>query len=38
MGAWSRHSKTHVVHMAAGDFYGSEQSTVIAEAGSCASS
>jgi len=34
MGTWSRDSKTHVVHMAAGDFYGSEQSAVIAEAGS----
>ena len=34
MGAWSRDSKTHVVHMTAGDFYGSEQSAVIADAGS----
>ena len=33
MGAWSRDSKTHVAHMTAGDFYGSEQSAVIAEAG-----
>ena len=33
MGVWSRDSKTHVAHMPAGDFYGSEQSAVIAEAG-----
>src|SRR5687768_8572815 len=33
MGAWSRDSKTHVTHMTGGDFYGSEQSAVIAEAG-----
>ena len=33
MGAWSRDSKSHVVHMASGDFYGSEQSVVIADAG-----
>jgi isocitrate dehydrogenase len=31
MGAWSSDSKTHVAHMAAGDFYGSEQSAVIAQ-------
>ncbi|GMR17049.1 MAG: NADP-dependent isocitrate dehydrogenase [Gammaproteobacteria bacterium] len=29
MGAWSADSKTHVAHMPAGDFYGSERSTVI---------
>jgi isocitrate dehydrogenase len=29
MGAWSADSKTHVSHMMAGDFYGSEQSVVI---------
>ena len=34
MGAWSRDSRTHVAHMQRGDFYGSEQSAVIAEAGS----
>src|SRR5688500_17790044 len=34
MGAWSRDSKTHVAHMQSGDFYGSEQSAVITEAGS----
>ena len=34
MGAWSRDSKTHVVHMSGGDFYGSEQSAVIAASGS----
>ena len=33
MGAWSRDSKTRVAHMTAGDFYGSEQSAVIAESG-----
>src|SRR5687767_13155614 len=33
MGTWSRDSKTHVTHMTGGDFYGSEQSAVIAEAG-----
>ncbi len=26
MGAWSAQSKSHVAHMSAGDFYGSEQS------------
>ena len=31
MGAWTRDSKTHVAHMTDGDFYGSEQSTVIDE-------
>src|SRR5688572_17141467 len=34
MGAWSPDSKTHVAHMERGDFYGSEQSAVVAEAGS----
>ena len=33
MGTWSPDSKTHVVHMSAGDFYGSENSTTVAEAG-----
>ena len=33
MGAWSADSKTHVASMQAGDFYASEQSTVIASAG-----
>ncbi|RVT49089.1 NADP-dependent isocitrate dehydrogenase [Rheinheimera sediminis] len=33
MGAWSKESKSHVAHMSAGDFYGSEQSVTIAEAG-----
>ena len=32
MGAWSRASRSHVAHMEGGDFYGSEQSTVIADA------
>src|SRR5688500_4564483 len=34
MGAWNRDSRTHVAHMPRGDFYESEQSAVIAEAGS----
>src|SRR5687767_3345340 len=34
MGAWNRDSRTHVAHMRRGDFYESEQSAVIAEAGS----
>jgi isocitrate dehydrogenase len=34
MGAWSADSATHVAHMAAGDFYGSELSATLAEAGS----
>jgi isocitrate dehydrogenase len=34
MGAWSKDSKTHVSHMAQGDFYGSEKSAVMSEAGS----
>lgn len=29
MGPWSADSKTHVVHMEKGDFYGSEKSTVV---------
>ncbi len=33
MGAWSHDSKSHVVHMDGGDFYASEKSTVIDEAG-----
>jgi len=32
MGAWSKDSKSHVAHMAAGDFFGSEQSTTLADA------
>jgi len=34
MGAWSADSKTHVAHMQDGDFYGSEQSATLNEAGS----
>ena len=34
MGTWSGDSKSHVVHMDHGDFCGSEQSHVMAEAGS----
>ncbi len=34
MGAWAKDSKTHVASMTTGDFYGSEQSTTIAAAGS----
>jgi isocitrate dehydrogenase len=33
MGAWSRDSKSHVSSMSGGDFYGSEQSAVIAATG-----
>ncbi len=33
MGPWSHDSKTHVSHMSGGDFYGSEKSTTVAEAG-----
>ena len=33
MGAWSADSKSHVAHMTDGDFYGSEQSVVIKNAG-----
>ena len=32
MGAWSKESKTHVAHMASGDYYGSEISTTVASA------
>lgn len=34
MGAWSADSKTHVAHMSSNDFYGSEKSALIKEAGS----
>jgi isocitrate dehydrogenase len=33
MGAWSADSKSHVAHMNSNDFYGSEKSTTITEAG-----
>ena len=33
MGAWSKESKSHVAHMTAGDFYGSEKSVTIQDAG-----
>ncbi|WP_146907701.1 NADP-dependent isocitrate dehydrogenase [Arenimonas daejeonensis] len=33
MGKWSADSKSHVAHMDGGDFYGSERSATIAEAG-----
>ena len=33
MGAWSADSKSHVAHMADKDFYGSEQSAIVAKAG-----
>ncbi len=33
MGAWTAASKSHVAHMEDGDFYGSEQSAIAAEAG-----
>ncbi|MFA6229196.1 MAG: NADP-dependent isocitrate dehydrogenase [Rhodanobacter sp.] len=33
MGAWSADSKSHVSHMETGDFYGSEQSALIEQAG-----
>jgi isocitrate dehydrogenase len=33
MGAWSKDSQSHVSHMDSGDFYGSEKSVVIAQAG-----
>ena len=35
MGEWSSESKTHVAHMTEGDFFGSEQSHVMADAGDC---
>ncbi|MCC9136792.1 NADP-dependent isocitrate dehydrogenase [Pontibacter silvestris] len=34
MGEWSSDSKTHVAHMTEGDFYGSEKSLVMEQAGS----
>ncbi|QSQ41686.1 NADP-dependent isocitrate dehydrogenase [Xanthomonas translucens pv. undulosa] len=34
MGAWSADSKSHVAYMQDGDFYGSERSALIAQAGS----
>ena len=34
MGKWAGDSKSHVAHMADGDFYGSEQSATMAQAGS----
>jgi isocitrate dehydrogenase len=33
MGAWSADSKTHVAHMNGGDFYGSEKSVTVSDAG-----
>ena len=33
MGAWKSDSKTHVAHMSDGDFFGSEQSHVMSDAG-----
>jgi isocitrate dehydrogenase len=33
MGAWSKDSKSHVAHMAGGDFYANEQSAVVSTAG-----
>ncbi|ALS93608.1 NADP-dependent isocitrate dehydrogenase [Xanthomonas oryzae] len=33
MGKWSSDSKSHVSHMDSGDFFGSEQSTTLADAG-----
>lgn len=33
MGEWSQSSKSHVAHMSSGDFYGSEQSHIMADAG-----
>lgn len=33
MGAWAADSKSHVAHMSANDFYGSEKSALIADAG-----
>jgi isocitrate dehydrogenase len=34
VGAWSPESRSHVAHMESGDFYGSEQSVVVEQAGS----
>ena len=33
MGAWSKDSKSHVAHMESGDFFGSEKSETLTEAG-----
>ena len=33
MGPWSADSKSHVAHLSSGDFYGSEKSALISEAG-----
>jgi len=33
MGKWASDSKTHVAHMTGGDFYGSEKSVTVSEAG-----
>jgi isocitrate dehydrogenase len=33
VGAWAADSQTHVAHMESGDFYGSEQSVIVNEAG-----
>ncbi|MCR2419730.1 NADP-dependent isocitrate dehydrogenase, partial [Salmonella enterica] len=33
MGAWTADSKSHVAHMDSGDFYGTEKSALIADAG-----
>ncbi|MGS1107510.1 NADP-dependent isocitrate dehydrogenase [Achromobacter anxifer] len=33
MGAWSADSKSHVAHMSEGDFYGTEKSALISDAG-----
>lgn len=33
VGSWTSSSKSHVAHMAAGDFYGTEQSVVMCQAG-----
>jgi len=33
MGAWSKDSQTHVSHMEGGDFYGTEKSVVVEQAG-----
>lgn len=34
MGKWAKDSKSHVAHMTDGDFYGSEQSVTLSDAGS----
>lgn len=34
MGAWTADSKSHVAHMASGDFYGTEKSALVTQAGS----